>query len=164
MKLIVSREARVQVAKHAWHRCNRRVYGAILGFRFTILAALPFSSVKTWEESDRTACEAALLAPARQLAKQLHLQVIGWYASSDADFHDEKACPLRNEGIFIDYYLMCCPGHSWVSYFSNGRIIAHDRVAVSPGKRLTSTINQRKIIAHWNRLLGRNCYLDEQRP
>lgn len=162
MKLIVSREARVLAGKHAWNCYGRSAYGVLVGSRFRLIVSLPVSSVRAWGDFDAGSFASDVLPLARQLADLFHLQTIGFYASSGMGVEEAGRCPLRSQSFFMEYYMECCPQCSWAIYYRNGKRLPGDRVAVCVGRRLTDTINQKRILSRWNHLLGRTSYLDDQ--
>lgn len=164
MILIVSREARVLAAKHAWNCPGRSAYGLLVGSRYRLIAALPVSSVRSWLDFDQAVFDTHVTPLARQLADSYHLHVIGYYASSEMGLVDARRCPLRRGCFFLEYEMECCPHHSVARYFRNNHPLDYHQLAECGGPRLTDTINQRRILSRWNQLLGRQSYLDaEQR-
>ncbi len=159
-KLLVSREARIIPGRHAWNRCYDFAYGILLGTRQRLLLSLPASSVRSWDEFDEEAFESVFLRPARQLAAQHHLEILGRYITSDYHTKAFETCPFKDDGLLIHYKIICCRQCSGVSYYLHGEAVRWGDVIDAPGKRLTHLLNQRRILTHWNRMLGRRSYLE----
>lgn len=158
-KILVSREARVQIAHHVWADCNRTVYGILLGSRYRLLLSLPVESVNVWAEFQRDQFDATYLRIAQKLAASLHLNVLGCYASTDIDAPDFLNCPFLADPFFVKYSKVCCRQCSGERYYTNGKSLPWPSVTIAQGKRLTHLLNQRRIISQWNKLLGRTSYL-----
>jgi hypothetical protein len=157
--LIVSREAKVKAAKHAWNNYGRSSFGILLGSPSRLLLALPATSIQNWSEFRPDDFSEFFVQPAVKLAKSLHMVTLGFYASFGMGIDNIGTCPLENIGLFMHYEMICCPQCSGASFHLDGKCLPRASVIDAPGKRLTHFLNQRRVLSEWNRCLGRTSYL-----
>jgi hypothetical protein len=57
--------------------------------------------------------------------------------------------------LVMVYRTNCCPGHSWTSYKYGNRWLKRDEDYVVPrGRRISDSINQKKILTEWHNVYG----------
>ncbi|NLB69467.1 MAG: hypothetical protein GX804_07270 [Lentisphaerae bacterium] len=160
-QILVSREAKILAERHCWICRWDFAYGLLLGNRYRVLLALPAASIKSWEEFDRKVFDTTYLVPARQLAASLHTSVIGGYMRSDDRLDPPDSHPFNESGLIQVYTIVCCRQCSGSCYYYDKSPVRRDCITLASGKRLIHSLNQRRIISQWNKMLRRNSYLDE---
>lgn len=165
--IIISREARTLIAKHAWSCFNRIAYGYVGGVKATISCVLPVSGFDSLDAIRGSAETPAILDAAEQLLRSFGLALIGRYASSGTAYYcdDGESDWLlgkqhRDFPVFIDYRPMCCRSCSGIQYYYYAKPVRWGGVAVSSGVRLSNAVNQRRIARSWNCALSRRDYKD----
>lgn len=160
--LIISREARIKVGRHAWNVYPLEAFGFLLGrsSEMAVYAALPCSKTSRWDVFDD--CWSGVsenLQKAVAVAKAFDLEVVGFYASgekfSGKDIDAYPFPPQIAEGsmkLFMLYCTICCPAHSWASYNLDGRWLECKEEAC--GIRIDKAINQKRILKEWRRVFG----------
>ena len=167
MHLIVSREARTLVGKHAWSCFDRVAYGYVGGVGNTVSCVLPLAAFPTQPEARIAADDPMLTRSAMNVLRGFGLRLIGRYCSSGElnDFPEATSLWLRQRPftdypVFIEYLPMCCRGCSHIRYHVGSRTLGWGDVALSAGKRLSNAINQRRVIAAWYATTDRRNYRD----
>ncbi|WP_295456168.1 hypothetical protein [uncultured Thiodictyon sp.] len=168
--LILSREARLKVSRHAWNVFPLEAFGYLLGKTrdYEIYAALPFSKTQYWGKyDDRWSVVPESIDKARMVGQLFALDVVGFYASTDVTQRD--SFPLPSFGRFADivmlYQTICCPSCSWCSYFKDGRWLTPDEDYVTPhGRRIRPEINQKRILKAWRMIHGPIDYSNRSGP
>ena len=153
MPVIVSREALMRLASHAWNSYPSAAYGFLLGRTGTIISvSLPAwkfpgdnESTVGWDKIGER------LAVAKNLAASLKLYLIGAYGSMVSA---ESMALLRfsQPAIFLGYGPFCCKAHSnvWLSQEGEGKLewCIHGTV------RENDSVNQKRVISRWRALIG----------
>ncbi len=161
--LTISREAPVKVGKHAWNVFPLEAFGFLLGSKAdsAVYAALPCSKTQRWGIfEDRWSGIEGNIEKARSVAKIFDMDVVGFYASTDIDNSRENfPIPSFIENtsmkLLMVYGTNCCPGHSWASYKYDNRWLKRDEdYVVPPGKRISDSISQKRILTEWHRVYG----------
>lgn len=165
--LTVSREALVKLAKHSWNLYPLEAFGYLLGSSAdkAIYAALPCSKTRRWYEyGDRWNGIAQHADKAASVAQRFGLELVGVYASfyphtDDAgEIEDYPAPPaLATSGmeLVLNYLMMCCRGCSSFRMTQHGQPLTYrDDYVLTREKRLTRSINQRRILQEWHTVFG----------
>jgi hypothetical protein len=165
--LTVSREALVKLAKHSWNLYPLEAFGYLLGSSAdnAIYAALPCSKTRRWYEyGDRWNGIMRQADKAASVARHFGLELVGAYASLYPHTDDSgkiEAYPappaLATSGmdVVLNYCMLCCRGCSSFRITQHGQpLIRNEDYVVTPGKRLTRTINQRRILQEWGKVVG----------
>ncbi|MFA7171980.1 MAG: hypothetical protein WC340_00970 [Kiritimatiellia bacterium] len=87
--VLLSREARLKIAKHAWNVVPLEAFGFLLGDAETqqVLVALPCSKTSAWGKfDDRWNGIVESIPLAEKTANEYGLSVAGFYGSADFDF------------------------------------------------------------------------------
>jgi hypothetical protein len=163
--LTISREVLVKIGKHAWNVFPLEAFGYLLGRDTdnTIYAALPCSKTANWYKfEDRWHGIERDIDQAIATAKLFDLSVIGCYASCDIfGIANTSFYPLppviekANLSFWIYYQSICCSSCSTASlFFKDTRLIRGEDYLISPGKRCSKYINQKRILQGWCQLHG----------
>lgn len=169
--LIISREAPIKVGRHAWNVFPLEAFGFLLGREANkeIYAALPHSKTKYWYKyEDRWAGVYNDIEKARFVGNLFNLDVVGFYASTDFGGRDDFPIPpfIKNTSmeLILLYQTICCPQCSWLSYkYNNKWLIRGEDYVVSHGKRISNSINQKRILKEWNKVYGVIDYSNQPR-
>jgi hypothetical protein len=165
--LTVSREALVKLAKHSWNLYPLEAFGYLLGSSAdnVIYAALPCSKTQRWYEyGDRWNGIAQHADKAASVARRFGLELVGVYASfyayadDSGDMEDYPAPPAlatSGMGVMLNYYMLCCRSCSLFRITQHGQPLTYgDDYVLTREKRLTRTINQRRILQEWRKVFG----------
>ena len=153
MPVIVSREALMRLASHAWNSYPSAAYGFLLGRTETIISvSLPAWTFPGDRESTvgRDKIEERL-AIAKNLAASLKLYFIGDYGSLVSE---ESMAFLRfsKPAIFLDYDPICCKSHSSAGLSQEGK--GNLEWCIHGSVRENNSVNQKRVISRWHALIG----------
>lgn len=146
--VVLSREARVRIGKHAWRMHADDARGYLLGRRETdrilIYAALPLNDF-AWDRVVREARPQVV----RQLAGWFGLEWLGRYRASEVEppLDVVPAAPL-----LLWYRPFCCESHSILRAHIGG--VKCEDIRIAKGKRLTDDVRQKRVLACWRAMLG----------
>ena len=162
---LVSREAVDLIAKHSWNniwdgRDHLYAYGMLIGEHDNYLFfSLPVSFVANWKDFDEDDFYKDAIVPAEKLAASFNMKVIGTYASSswNGDAPDNYPTILTQSNLFIHYQVICCRGCSGSAYYRNGQL-SNDKTILTPGKRITNMLTQKRVLAKWHKMIDREKY------
>ena len=157
-RLLISREARCLIGRHAWHHPDRRAFGFLVGTPVRLYFALPVDGVEL-QDAGFGDCLRALLPMATAFAAEKHMSIIGYYMTGPRDAPKPTETRLMHDGIVFDYCTICCPSCSAFQISMNGKALPDRAIAEAPGKRITHVMNQRRALSAWNLLLKRTSYL-----
>lgn len=162
--LTISRDAEVKVGKHAWHVFPLEAFGYLLGRyeagELTVYAALPCSKTLHWDEyDDRWNGIDKHLEMARSVGGKFDLGIVGLYATTEDC--DRAIYPLpkcffnQKTELLLLYHARCCRSCSNISLRRNGhwRWFFEEGV-ICRGKRISDTLNQKKIMKQWLKVYG----------
>lgn len=158
--LIISREAPVKIGKHAWNVFPLEAFGYLLGSKNKIHAALPCSKTKRWYEyDDRWTGILDHLDKARAVGKVFHLDVVGFYGSTESLTLKKYSTPpsfITDSSHYLMFYItICCQQCSDFSIIKDGQILTEkENFIVHHGKRISKSINQKRILKEWIRMHG----------
>lgn len=169
--LILSREALVRVALHAWHVYGQEAFGYLLGSTVSpsILAALPCSRTHDWRtHADRWNGIDWRLPAAEATAAEFGLVVVGLYCSeTDWDRRPGwwRRPPTRPDlpnaltSTLLVYTPVCCRGHSNHRLFRGDTLlVCREDYAIPRGRRADPLFNGRRIHQAWRRRVGQMDY------
>ena len=156
--LTISRDVEIRVGKHAWHVFPLEAFGYLLGRyeadAMRIYAALPCSKTACWDEYDnRWNGIDEHLEMARSIGDMFGLGVVGLYATTedcDRAIYPMPECIVHQEmELMLLYHAMCCRNCSNISLRQNGHWRWLGPGVICHGKRLSNTLNQKKIMKKW---------------
>lgn len=163
--LTISREVRNKISRHAWNVYPLEAFGYLLGKREdeTIYAALPCSKTRVWRRfDDRWNGILENLALAQCIADRFELEWVGLYGSTDI-FQRIEGYPIpeciqqSSMRAFALYRMICCPKCSALLAkrdISSSSAFSEKEYRLSPGKRCTISLNQKRILKEWRREFG----------
>lgn len=165
--LTISREALVKLAKHSWNLYPLEAFGYLLGSSAdnAIYAALPCSKTQHWYEyGDRWNGIAQHADKAASVARHFDLELAGVYASfygyaNDSgrleDYPAPPALATPGMALVLNYLMMCCRSCSSFRMTQHGHLLTYgDDYVLTRKKRLTRSINQRRILQKWHTVFG----------
>ncbi len=159
--LILSREALVRIARHAWHVYPQEAFGYLLGTpdAASIHAALPCSRTHDWQtRADRWNGIEPHLPAAEATAAEFGLAVVGLYRSC-SDWlppSPERLDPLSNSTrLLLVYRTICCKSCSNYRLFRGDTPLdPRSDYAIPAGRRADPQLNGRRIHQAWRRRIG----------
>ncbi len=165
--IVISTEARIRLARHAWNVLPHEAFGFLLGTPAgdDILVALPCSQTAVRGVRDeRWNGLVQALPKANETAALFGLQVVGVYGATDQYVSTDQP-PLRPDADVLAacqcrwtliYQTGCCKACSRRMKLHDGVRIRHwpEGYVESKGKRLNPAINQRRVYQQWRKRFG----------
>jgi hypothetical protein len=159
--LTISREVPVKVGRHAWNVYPLEAFGLLLGRKADreVYAALPCSKTQRGDKfEDRWTGIYDNIEKAFSVGRLFNLDVVGSYASTKSSNHtDFPVPPIKSTSmeLVMLYQTICCPKCSWYSFkYDNQWLIRDEDYVVPCGKRISNSINQKRILKEWRRVYG----------
>lgn len=159
-RLTVSREALVKIENHAWNAFPLESFGFLLGRleEMSVYAALPCSQSRSDAPEDRWNSVNQHWGKAQLTGKSFRLEVVGYYASSDAWHQPPYPVPdfiASGKAMLLLYQTVCCRGHSWKRIWRDGTWLKQRTGYVVPrGIRISNDVNQKRVLKAWRQLVG----------
>lgn len=159
--LILSREAVVRIARHAWHVYSQEAFGYLLGApdAASIHAALPCSRTHDWQtHAGRWSGIEQHLPAAEATAAEFGLVVVGLYRSccdwrpSSRELRDPLHASTR---VLLVYRTICCKSCSNYQLFRGDTLLdPRSGYTIPAGRRADPQLNGRRIHQAWRRRIG----------
>lgn len=156
MTVVVSREALMRVASHAWDAHPSAVFGFLLGRADNVVSV----SLPAWTFpgiADSTVGWghiAVRLVAAKSLAASSRLILLGAYASASST--ETVQLDFGPSALYLSYGTVCCKSHSSVGLVRMGQGDVEWRV--HRGVRESDSVNQKRVISRWRALIGSPAY------
>ncbi|OGR03815.1 MAG: hypothetical protein A2511_05555 [Deltaproteobacteria bacterium RIFOXYD12_FULL_50_9] len=158
--LTISREVIVKIGKHAWAVYPLEAFGYLLGtmMDMRVYAVLPYSKTSQWDEyADRWLGIEEHLDQARAVGSTFDLEVVGFYTSTEtgAAGYPIPTAIMNAQRIVLIYGCLCCPSCSGIAIRHHDRWLRRgEGFTVSPGKRISSGMNQKRVLKEWRKVHG----------
>ena len=154
----VSKAAVRKVMRHGWNVYPLEAFGFLLGTATPpcVHAALPTSKTLHWDShADRWNGLTEKRPAADEVASLFGLQVVGVYATHEKGIELQPFPAAFSAGIVITYAFDWGTNEAGVrSVALHAPGVGHDDWKLSHGKRLSTEINHRRILAAWRERVG----------